>query len=71
VIGRGRARLLVEMRSPSSTTDLARRTGMTAGGVSQHLTALRGAGLVATHRQGRTVLNVRTTLAEALLTSAS
>jgi hypothetical protein len=70
VIGRGRARLLVELRSPSSTTDLARRTGMTAGGVSQHLTALRGAGLVATHRQGRTVLNVRTPLAEALLTGA-
>jgi DNA-binding transcriptional ArsR family regulator len=70
VLGRGRARLLVEMRAPVSTTELARRTGMTAGGVSQHLTALRAAGLVTTHRDGKAVLNTRTTVAEALLTAA-
>lgn len=67
VIGRGRARLLTEMRSPVSTTELARRTGMSAGGVSQHLAVLRAAGLVTTHRRGRSVLNVRTSTAEALL----
>jgi DNA-binding transcriptional ArsR family regulator len=71
VIGRGRAQILVEMRSPLSTTELAERIGMSAGGVSQHLAALRGAGLVATHRHGRTVLNVRTTVAEALLSVAT
>jgi DNA-binding transcriptional ArsR family regulator len=70
VIGRGRARLLIEMRSPRSTTELARLTGMSPGGVSQHLAALRAAGLVATHRYGRSVLNVRTTTAEALLSAA-
>ena len=70
VLGRGRTRLLLELDSPSSTTELARRTGMTAGGVSQHLSVLRAAGLVAAHRQGRSVLNVRTALAEALLSSA-
>jgi DNA-binding transcriptional ArsR family regulator len=70
VLGRGRARLLVEMRAPVSTTELARRTGMTAGGVSQHLAALRAAGLVTTHRDGKAVLNTRTTVAEALLTAA-
>ncbi|MEJ3746870.1 ArsR family transcriptional regulator [Actinomycetes bacterium KLBMP 9797] len=70
VLGRGRTRLLVELDAPSSTTELARRTGMTAGGVSQHLTTLRAAGLVAAHRHGRSVLNVRTALAEALLGSA-
>jgi DNA-binding transcriptional ArsR family regulator len=70
VLGRGRTRLLVELGAPASTTELARRTGMTAGGVSQHLTALRAAGLVAAHRQGRSVLNVRTALAEALLSPA-
>jgi DNA-binding transcriptional ArsR family regulator len=70
VLGRGRTRLLLELDAPSSTTDLARRTGMTAGGVSQHLTALRAAGLVTAHRYGRSVLNVRTSLAEALLSSA-
>jgi len=70
VLGRGRTRLLVELGTPASTTDLAQRTGMTAGGVSQHLAALRAAGLVAAHRHGRRVLNVRTALAEALLSSA-
>jgi DNA-binding transcriptional ArsR family regulator len=70
VLGRGRTRLLLELDAPSSTTELARRTGMTAGGVSQHLTALRAAGLVTAHRHGRSVLNMRTALAEALLSSA-
>ncbi|MEV6843221.1 helix-turn-helix domain-containing protein [Actinoplanes sp. NPDC051411] len=70
VIGRGRARLLAELGVPLSTTELARRTGISAGGVSQHLSALRAAGLVITHRQGRTVLNSRTAVAEALLTAA-
>jgi DNA-binding transcriptional ArsR family regulator len=70
VLGRGRTRLLLELDAPSSTTELARRTGMTAGGVSMHLTALRAAGLVAAHRQGRSILNVRTALGEALLSTA-
>ncbi|GAA3349187.1 hypothetical protein GCM10020358_70380 [Amorphoplanes nipponensis] len=70
VLGRGRTRLLLELGAPSSTTELARRTGMTPGGVSQHLTALRAAGLVAAHRHGRRVLNVQTPLAEALISSA-
>lgn len=71
VLGQGRARLLAEMGSPLSTTELARRTGMSAGGVSQHLTALRAAGLVTTHRHGRTVLNARTTVADSLLSVAT
>ena len=71
VLGRGRAQLLVEMRSPVSTTELARRTGISAGGVSQHLAALRAAGLVVTHRHGRTVLNARTSIAEALLSASA
>ncbi|MGW4945888.1 ArsR/SmtB family transcription factor [Actinoplanes sp. NPDC004185] len=70
MLGRGRTRLLLELDAPSSTTELARRTGMTAGGVSQHLSVLRAAGLVVAHRRGRSVLNVRTALAEALLSSA-
>jgi DNA-binding transcriptional ArsR family regulator len=53
--------------TPLSTTELARRTGMTPGGVSQHLAVLRAAGLVTAHRDGRTVRTVRTALAEALL----
>ncbi|MGK5739186.1 helix-turn-helix domain-containing protein [Micromonospora sp. URMC 103] len=70
VIGRGRARLLAELEAPLSTTKLARRTGMSAGGVSQHLTALRAAGLVVTHRRGRMLLSARTDVGEALLSAA-
>jgi hypothetical protein len=71
VLGHGRARLLVALRAPLSTTELAGRTGMTIGGVSQHLATLRAAGLVVAQRHGRTVLNARTTVAEALLSAAT
>lgn len=71
VLGRGRAQLLVEMRSPVSTKELARRTGISTGGVSQHLAALRAAGLVVAQRHGRTVLNTRTAIAEALLAASA
>jgi DNA-binding transcriptional ArsR family regulator len=70
VLGRGRARLLAELGTPLSTMELARRTGISAGGVSQHLNALRAAGLVVTHRQGRTVLNSRSAVGDALLSAA-
>nr|WP_285705359.1 helix-turn-helix domain-containing protein [Microtetraspora sp. NBRC 16547] len=48
VLGRSRAILLAESEAPASTTELARRTGVSAAGVSQHLTALRDAGIVQT-----------------------
>ncbi|MFC5823300.1 ArsR/SmtB family transcription factor [Nonomuraea insulae] len=67
VIGRSRALLLAELDAPASTTELAHRSGLSAAGVSQHLTALRAAGLTSTHRAGRSVLYARTGLAEALL----
>ncbi|HEY3506835.1 MAG TPA: DUF5937 family protein [Actinocatenispora sp.] len=70
VLGRARAALLAELDAPASTTELARRTGLSAGGVSQQLTALRGAGLVVAHRAGRVVLYARTELADALLTAS-
>ncbi|MET8041578.1 ArsR family transcriptional regulator [Micromonospora sp. NPDC005215] len=69
VLGRGRARLLTELTSPVSTTELAWRSEMSPAGVSQHLSALRAAGLVVTHRRGRTLLSARTDLAEALLSA--
>ncbi|SCE73068.1 Helix-turn-helix domain-containing protein [Micromonospora coriariae] len=69
VLGRGRARLLTELTAPASTTELARRSGMSPAGVSQHLTALRAAGLVVTHRRGRALLSARTDLAEALFSA--
>ena len=70
LLGRGRAQLLLAAGVPSSTTELARRTGMTAGAVSQHLRVLRAAGLVVASRRGRSVLTVRTALAEALLSGS-
>lgn len=70
VIGRSRALLLAELEAPASTTELAARTGMSAGGVSEHLTALRGAGMVSAHRTGRSVLYARTSVADSLLAAA-
>ncbi|MFD8009753.1 DUF5937 family protein [Streptomyces sp. NPDC058955] len=66
VLGRTRAALLTELGEPLSTPDLAARVGVTAGAVSQHLAALRGAGLVTTHRTGRTAVHLRTRTGTAL-----
>jgi biotin operon repressor len=71
VLGRSRTVLLAELDSPTSTTELARRTGISAAGVSQHLTALRDAGMVSAHRAGRSVLYARTAVAESLLAAAA
>ncbi|MFG3000872.1 DUF5937 family protein [Streptomyces sp. NPDC048340] len=70
LLGRSRALLLVELDTPASTTQLARHSGLSAAGVSQHLTTLRNAGLVTAHRNGRSVLYARTAVADALLTPA-
>jgi DNA-binding transcriptional ArsR family regulator len=61
--------LLTELGTPASTTELAARTGMPTPTVSHHLTALRAAGLAVSHRAGRSVLYLRTELAERLLGS--
>jgi DNA-binding transcriptional ArsR family regulator len=45
---------------------VARRHGISPGGASQHLSALRGADLVTGCRDGRNVLYVRTPLGDAL-----
>lgn len=66
LIGRRRADLLAALARPASTTDLARRLGVTAGAVSQHLGVLRACGLVTGHRMGRRVLYVRTPSGDAL-----
>ncbi len=67
VLGRTRASLLAALDAPASTTQLAGRLELTAGGVSQQLSALSGAGLVAGRRQGRSVLYARTELGDRLL----
>ena len=70
VLGRSRTLLLTELETPTSTTELAHRTGLSPAGVSQNLVALRNAGLVSAHRAGRSVLYARTAAAEALLEAA-
>jgi DNA-binding transcriptional ArsR family regulator len=66
VLGRTRARVLAMLDAPRTTTELGRRLGVRASGVSAHLSALRGAGLVSSARQGRSVLYARTELGERL-----
>ncbi|WP_328433089.1 ArsR/SmtB family transcription factor [Streptomyces sp. NBC_00425] len=70
VLGRSRAMILTELTAPASTTELARRTGLTPGGTSQHLTALRNAGLVSAHRAGRQVLYARTQAGQTVMKAA-
>jgi biotin operon repressor len=67
VLGSSRAALLADLDAPRSTTDLAQRLEMTAGGVSQHLGALKDAGLVTAQRNGRSVLYCRSCLADELV----
>lgn len=70
-LGRTRADILAALAGPAATGELAGRLGVTAGAVSQHLTALRGAGLVVSHRLGRRTIHARTPVADALVAAAT
>ncbi|MGW3344890.1 DUF5937 family protein [Nonomuraea rubra] len=67
LLGRVRAGLLEALRSPATTTDLARALGVTPSAVSQHLRVLRASGLVTSERSGRHVLHLTTALGTALI----
>jgi DNA-binding transcriptional ArsR family regulator len=66
VLGPARSRLLTMLEHPASTTELARRLGVTPGAVSRHLTALHNARLLNRARTGRSVLYFRSPLGDAL-----
>ena len=66
LLGRSRARLLVALAEPASTSQLAHAHGMTVGAVGNHLAVLRDAGLLDRARAGRSVLYRRTPLGAAL-----
>jgi DNA-binding transcriptional ArsR family regulator len=66
LIGRRRARILRELERPTATLDLAGRMSVSAGGISDHLTVLRRAGLVTRRRDGRRVVYARTLAGETL-----
>ena len=67
LLGAPRVRLLAALRSPATTTALARRLDVTPSAVSQHLTVLYRGGLVDKRRSGRVVLYQTTALGLALL----
>ena len=66
LLGRSRARLLVALDEPASTTQLAASLDLAVGAVGDHLTVLRRAGLLRRARSGRSVLYQRTPLGDAV-----
>ncbi|HEV2375886.1 MAG TPA: winged helix-turn-helix domain-containing protein [Streptosporangiaceae bacterium] len=68
LLGRTRAAVLESLRDPCGTSDLAARLAISAASASEHVTALRRAGLAETARHGRTVCHSLTPLGQSLLT---
>lgn len=67
LIGSSRARILIQLQEPATTTQLAAQLEMTIGAVGDHLAVLRANRLVSRSRAGRSVLYICTDLARALL----
>jgi DNA-binding transcriptional ArsR family regulator len=67
LVGRNRAAVLQSVADGCTTTELARRVGISLAAASQHASVLRGAGLIITRRQGSAVLHVLTPLGADLL----
>ncbi|MFD6188672.1 ArsR family transcriptional regulator [Streptomyces sp. NPDC060275] len=67
LIGTSRARVLAALEAPLTTTALATALRLAPSTTSRHAAVLRGAGLVATRREGNRVLHRRTALGSALL----
>ncbi|MGH3165081.1 MAG: DUF5937 family protein [Trebonia sp.] len=65
--GKTRGTLLTELTEPATTTMLARKHATAASTISAHLTALRGAGLLTAHRDGRSTYYQLSALGYALL----
>lgn len=67
LVGRTRATALNSVADGCTTTELARRVGVSLAAASQHATVLRDAGLITTRRQGSAVLHALTPLGAELL----
>jgi DNA-binding transcriptional ArsR family regulator len=67
LLGRTRAEILVSLRLPRSTTDLARSLRLTPPTVSSHLAILRRGGLITSWRSGRRVLYQRTAVGSTIV----
>ena len=70
LVGERRARVLLELDRPACTLELAQRMQVSPGGVSDHLSVLRRAGLVNRRREGRRVIYTRTAIGDALASEA-
>ncbi|MEU6022413.1 winged helix-turn-helix domain-containing protein [Micromonospora sp. NPDC047134] len=66
LVGRSRAAVLRALALPATTSQLVAQLGLSLGGVGDHLTVLREAGLVSRIRAGRAVRYRRTPLGDAL-----
>ena len=62
LLGANRAAVLAALDAPSTTTALAHRLGLAPSSVSEHLSVLRDAGLLVSHRHGHQVRYERTPL---------
>ncbi len=67
VIGRTRTVILSSVGNGCTTSELATRASISVAAASQHATALRGAGLITTRRNGTAVLHTLTPLGAELL----
>ncbi|MFD7261593.1 ArsR/SmtB family transcription factor [Streptomyces sp. NPDC059874] len=67
VLGRTRVDILLRLADEHTTSELARRLGVSNATISAHTTALRGAGLITTVRAGRAVLHRRTAMGSLLV----
>jgi DNA-binding transcriptional ArsR family regulator len=70
LLGSTRAAALSAMGTGCSTTELARRIGVSPAAASQHATVLRNAGLIASRREANTMMHSVTPLGSALLNGA-
>jgi hypothetical protein len=66
LLGRSRAAMLADLAAPRSTTELAERLSLSPATASHHLAALRDAGLITAHREGRSVLYARSPVGDTL-----
>jgi DNA-binding transcriptional ArsR family regulator len=69
LLGSARARVLMLLDAPKSTTQLVALTGQGLGSVGRHLKVLLDAGLVGRRRAGRSVLYYRAAAGEVLVTA--
>ena len=69
LLGRTRAAVLLGLRAPCSTTELASRMELTPGAVSLHMKVMHEAGLLVRERAGRSVLYRLSATGEALVAS--